>query len=212
VVAARGGKPVLRDTNKPAGSSTVTQGQVLLGDPKVHRLVRELADVTALTAGLAVLQGAEIEYVACARYVARPGPAADMELGFRNGTRRPAYCTAAGKVLLAHETPERVDAILTDVVSARRGANTITDPDRLIEELASVRKRGIATDNQESAIRLVGIAAPVHDAESGVVAALDLYTSTSRCSPRELEERGELDLIRTAEHISNLLGYAEECF
>ncbi|MDQ3521444.1 MAG: IclR family transcriptional regulator C-terminal domain-containing protein, partial [Gemmatimonadota bacterium] len=57
---------------------------------------------------------------------------------------------------------------------------TITDPERLREELATVRERGYAVNWTELESDLVGVGAPVRDHRSDVVAALSISAPVSR--------------------------------
>src|SRR5262249_6242821 len=56
----------------------------------------------------------------------------------RIGGRQPTYCTATGKVFLAHAAEHVVDTVL-DAGMPARTPNTITTPDRLRAELTSIR-------------------------------------------------------------------------
>ena len=84
------------------------------------------------------------------------------------GRTTPLHCVASGKVLLA-TMPER------DVMRlAKKGLQacterTITTLEQLLEELARVRRRGIATAFSEWEPGQNGIAAPVQDATAGAI-------------------------------------------
>jgi DNA-binding IclR family transcriptional regulator len=84
-------------------------------------------------------------------------------------------------VLLA-ASPEATAAACANGLS-RHGPGTITDPERLREELAHVRERGVAINREESRRGVLGVAAPVRR-EGEVVAALALAVARrSRSSP-----------------------------
>ena len=87
--------------------------------------------------------------------------------------RRPAHCTALGKVLLAHESPFRIDEIVKAGLP-RLTRKTITQPERFLNELARVRKRGYAVDNEEFYPGTRCLAAPVFDDAGRVVAAISI--------------------------------------
>jgi DNA-binding IclR family transcriptional regulator len=90
------------------------------------------------------------------------------------GRRLPLYATAAGKAILAQyddgTVRERLDRdgmrALTD--------NTITDRERLLDELSTVRDRGYGVDDQEHAdgVRAVGV--PVAGPTGFVLGALSV--------------------------------------
>ncbi|HEY6888482.1 MAG TPA: IclR family transcriptional regulator [Solirubrobacter sp.] len=102
----------------------------------------------------------------------------------RVGGRLPAHVTAAGKALLAF-APHTVETLYARGLD-RHGPGTITDPERLREELAGVRERGIAINREESRRGVVGVAAPVIS-DGTVVAALALAVARrSRSSPEAM--------------------------
>jgi DNA-binding IclR family transcriptional regulator len=90
-------------------------------------------------------------------------PVGAMRLTSTIGGRNPAHCTAVGKMLLAHALPD--DAAVRTWAAAvplvARTENTIVDADALCEELAEVRKRGYAVENQENELGVNCLAVPV---------------------------------------------------
>lgn len=79
----------------------------------------------------------------------------------RIGTRRYLHTISAGKAMLANLPTERVDEILDRHGLEQVTDSTITDPDRLQEELESVRERGYAYNDEESIHRLRSVGAPI---------------------------------------------------
>ena len=76
-----------------------------------------------------------------------------------------AHALALGKVVLALVSPEVVAGYLRSPGLRRFTAHTITDPDMLRAELATVRSRGYAVDREEFDDDFCCIAAPVRDAQ-----------------------------------------------
>src|SRR5262245_20021444 len=120
--------------------------------PHLDRIVEQLGE----SANLAMLDGHEVLYVAQS-----PGRHA-MRMVTEVGRRAATHCTAVGKVILAHQTDERVDDILRRGGMASRTPNTLTAPELLKAELVRIRERGYATDEeeQELGVRCVGVAVP----------------------------------------------------
>lgn len=118
-----------------------------------------------------------------------------------------AYCTATGRVLLAHASPEAVEAYFTRVQILSYTGFTVTELKRLRAILAKVRRDGYAINDQEFITGSTGIAVPLFDASGSAVAALNLGTLTSRFVRR----REELILLvrRTGDRISRELGYRQ---
>ncbi|HEX8101183.1 MAG TPA: IclR family transcriptional regulator C-terminal domain-containing protein [Solirubrobacteraceae bacterium] len=84
----------------------------------------------------------------------------------------PAHATAGGKLLLAHRDRWRESVLAQPLEPVARA--TITDRAALIEALAEIRARGLATEDSELADGLRAVAAPVRDAGGEVAGALSL--------------------------------------
>lgn len=94
------------------------------------------------------------------------------------GMQMEAYCSAIGKVLLAHLAEEELEAYLENGPFVPLTARTIVDPFRLREELAAVKMQGFAIDDAEAAEGLYCLAVPVPGRDGQVKAAV----SVSRAS------------------------------
>ena len=140
--------------------------------------VIDLYELTRETVHLATLHGTEVVYLA-KLYGHRPVPSPS-----RIGGRLPAHCTAVGKALLAYD-PDAAAAALC-VPLRRFTAHTITDPVMLAAELDTIRREGIAFDNEESQLGLNCVAAPVISPRGGVVAALSISGPRGRIDTRRL--------------------------
>lgn len=112
----------------------------------------------------------------------------------------PDHASAAGKVFLAWGVAAMEPRLerLTD--------RTIVDPEALAAELRTVRERGYATLVDELEPGLSVVAAPVFDAEGGVVAALAVSGPTSRLPAHRLALLGRV-AIEQAHAVSLRLGY-----
>jgi IclR family transcriptional regulator, pca regulon regulatory protein len=121
------------------------------------------------------------------------------------GSRLPAYCTALGRVLLAHLGEEQVAAELTKVEFVQHTKYTVTSRKKVEEVLAGVRSEGYALNDQELEIGLRAIAVPVRNVVGAVVAAMNVSTQASRVSRRELLERCLPVLQTAAEKLSSQL-------
>lgn len=87
------------------------------------------------------------------------------------GSRLPLHATGVGKVLLAH-APERVqERVLANL--ARMTPYTITQPRRLRDQLARVRRNGYAVTEEEMTLGACSVAVPVRaGGQCDVVAAV----------------------------------------
>ncbi|RNC72619.1 MAG: IclR family transcriptional regulator [Desulfuromonadales bacterium] len=124
----------------------------------------------------------------------------------RLGSRLPAYCTAAGKVMLAHLPPAELERYLARTDLNPYTPNTITDKDHLREHLREITAKGFAIDNEELELSVRGVAAPVCDYRNAVVGAVIISGPTMRFSDERIG--AELaPLSRKAAHeISQKLG------
>ncbi|MFD5770322.1 IclR family transcriptional regulator [Streptomyces sp. NPDC127049] len=106
-----------------------------------------LSDDTTETVHLARLDGTSVVYLATrqSQHHLRPFT--------RVGRRLPAHSTALGKALLATHDDEQVRELLPGTLPAVT-EHTITDRERLIEELAAVREQGFAVDREENTLGL----------------------------------------------------------
>jgi IclR family pca regulon transcriptional regulator len=172
-----------------------------------HSLLKELRDRSGYTVGLSVLDGPEIVIVDLLRTLRRGGRKHDM--GFAAGAQLPAYCTAAGKVLLAHLPEAQRRESIADMQLARLTANTITGKRALQDELEQVLESGIALGDQELAPGTQAIAAPVRD-ESRVVAAVSLSAHASMITLEDLAAALGPHVISNADRISARLGYRRD--
>jgi IclR family pca regulon transcriptional regulator len=143
---------------------------------------------------MSVLDGSDVVYVA--RSASRRIMSVDLSLG----TRLPAYVTSMGRVLLAALPAGEVEAHLGELV--KRTDRTLTDRARLLAELETVREQGWAVVDEELEYGLRSMAAPVHDAEDRVVAALNVSTIAHRTEVEVFIAAQLPPLLETATAIS----------
>lgn len=121
------------------------------------------------------------------------------------GARRPAYCTASGKVFLAYAEPDAVARILAGEMPPVT-PRTITTPAAMAHHLEAVRERGYAWDDEERIEGVRCVAAPVFDFEGRAVAAVSVATPSLRTPWSRLRELGVAAGVASAA-ISRDLGY-----
>lgn len=92
----------------------------------------------------------------------------------RPGTALPAYCTSAGKTLLAFVTAAKLDRYLATVVPARHTSATLTTVARIRAELEEIRRVGYALDRGELIEEAWCVAAPVLGGDGLAVAAVSV--------------------------------------
>jgi len=166
--------------------------------PQLERLALDLDE----TASMAVLEGADIVYIDRIRNRAIVG----VVLGI--GSHLPAHCVSLGKVLLADLAEPDLLARLSHARLTRMTDHTIIDRAALLAELATIRRQGYAISDQELAVGLRGVAAPIRDRSRGAVAAISVSGPTSTFTRERLEQAIAPAVVATATRISQALGYA----
>ena len=194
------------DRGEQAGSYRLGMRLLELGNLVKARLsvreaaiepMRELHRRTGQTVNLSVRQGDEIVYIERS-YSERSG----MQVVRAIGGRAALHLTSSGKLFLAYDDPRVVRSYATRTGLAGHTRNSITDPARLERELAQVRARGFARDNEELEPGVRCIAASIRDDSGMIVAGLSLSAPSERMQDAWIE-----DLLATASRISASLGY-----
>ncbi|MEV5887912.1 IclR family transcriptional regulator [Nonomuraea fuscirosea] len=108
-----------------------------------------------------------------------------VPLPSRIGGRLPLTCTAIGKALLAFSGPELADTILAGPLP-RLTSFSITDPLRLRTALEQTQVSGLAYEEQEAALGISCIAAPVFAGAGEPVAALSVAVPREHFRPAHL--------------------------
>ena len=126
------------------------------------------------------------------------------QMASRIGMSIPLHCTALGKSVLAFLPAEEVSAIIASTGLPARTPATITDWRRLDAELAFVRERGYAVDDEENEATVRCIAAPVVDLSGRAVGGVSVTTVTFVASRGQLESFAP-DLLAAAAKISQAL-------
>lgn len=132
-------------------------------------------------------------------------PPAPFFLQVVPGTRLEYHAGAFGKAILAFQPEERVRRLLPARLPAFT-PRTVTERDRLMEELRRTRKTGLAYDREERVTGVYCIGAPVFDANAEAVAGLGVTGLVSRFDAAN-RRRFEEDVLACAERVSRDIGY-----
>ena len=163
--------------------------------PYLNQISRSLNE----SCSLAVLQDDEV------LYVGRSAASRIMSVSLTTGSRLPAYCTALGRMLLAHLPPHELDGYLARVPLKAMTERTVVNPERLKETLEGVRRDDYAIVEEELEIGLRSIAVPVRGASGNVLAALNIGAHAARVSNRKMKEEFLPVLLKGAQDLSILL-------
>jgi DNA-binding IclR family transcriptional regulator len=120
----------------------------------------------------------------------------------------PGYGTVMGRVLLAWQTPDKVDAYFARTELLPFNDKTPTTEAQIRAALAKIRQDGYGTIVDEYFSGGAGIAAPIRNAAGDVVAVLDIATVTARYELRRAEMLAAV--LDGAARISARLVYSQE--
>lgn len=108
----------------------------------------------------------------------------------RNSTD-PMNTTGSGKTMLAFMRPEQTEEFLRQPM-IRLTEHTITDPDKMREELALIRQRGYAIDNMENSIGLRCVAVPLLNRAGELVGAMSISGPSARVTMEKIPQYVEI--------------------
>ena len=169
--------------------------------PKCARPVLEwLARETEETILLGVLseEGHEISYV---DVIESEKP---LRFAVRVGNRRPLYCTAAGKVMLAF-SPKSFQTKYLAQTKFVKFTNDTSTKDELVAMFPEIRRRAVVFDANGIIDGATGIASPCFDEAGLVSCSITIAGPTSRLLATR--ERIERLTLKGAEQLSEILGY-----
>lgn len=169
--------------------------------PQLHEVLVGLADRSGETANLGNRVGAEVVYLDRAQ----SPQALRWEIGV--GARVPVHASAMGKAILSTLSRREVERILPRRLGPRT-PNTMVERAALLTDLARVRRRGFAVDNEEfmEAIRCVAVPVAPRAGEAAS-SALSLVGPAFRLTVERAEDLADM-LKAAARKISRLPAFA----
>jgi DNA-binding IclR family transcriptional regulator len=144
-------------------------------------------------------------------YVAQERPSQRVSVETEIGSQPELYCTATGKALLAFLDDIEVRA-LVDEPFVQYTHRTIADFEGLSRDLASVRTRGYAVDDEERNSGVRCVAAPIFDIMGVTVASIGISGPTTRLGVERVPELGALVLAAAIEITSQIGGRSPSGF
>ncbi|WP_018000603.1 IclR family transcriptional regulator [Paracoccus sp. N5] len=101
------------------------------------------------------------------------------------GSRVPLHATAAGKLALSQINDGKLERYLKRTELYAYTAQTITDPDRLRDELRQIRQQGYSTDTGEFVPGMIAMAVPVLDRSGQLIATVSFHAPVQRLTLAE---------------------------
>jgi IclR family acetate operon transcriptional repressor len=126
------------------------------------------------------------------------------EMRSRVGNQLQLHCTAIGKAILAHLPVDEVETVVGTAGMPSRTPSTITDIPALHADLAAVRERGYALDDEENELTVRCIGAAVLDRAGRPRGGISVSTVVFAVERAEL--LGYVPLLRsTARRVADLI-------
>lgn len=160
--------------------------------PHLERLVAR----TGESCSIAQLDGSDIVYVA------RVAVPKIVGLSVQIGTRFPALPTSLGKVQLAALAPAELAAVLAQPTRSGLVPRWQPDPAEQDAELREVRARGWALTDEQLALGIRSVAAPLRDGSGRVIAGVNVNCHAAETPVEKLIEHHLPLLLQTAGEIS----------
>jgi DNA-binding IclR family transcriptional regulator len=174
--------PVLFEISRAAGP---------FGTGRNTRPILEwLADQSGETAHFGVLSGTEVRYVDVVESVSV------LRVTGRVGRLNPAHATSLGKAMLSTFDDAHVRALYAEWEISAPTQRSITDLDRLVNELAATRARGWARNRAEMQAGVCSVGVAIVHPTYGVLGGFSIATPQAR-STRALEKT-HAELLRRA--------------
>jgi IclR family acetate operon transcriptional repressor len=161
--------------------------------------LRHLVERTRMGAHLAILDHGDAVYI---ERIESPG---FIKMDIWNGRRVAPQATAIGKALICRLERQEVQEIAARHPITPASSKTITSLPRLWDELSEVSRRGYAIDDEEHAVGVRCVAAPVVAASGEVVAAIGVSGTVMQINDEYLPAVGSL-MRSTALRFSAQLG------
>ena len=186
------------------GSRLWYLGSAYLAGHRVLTAAMPYLSRTDVLDGVAVQLVERIDTLAVAVYSAQR--LADDITKAHFGYHFPLHCGSKGQVLLAYESAEFIESYLRRDLE-RLTPDTITDPRRLREVLAAVRKQGYAITVADVQPSTGSMAAPIQDAGGRTVAALCYVFRKGILKSERVKDQMIDHLVHTAQSVSLGMGW-----
>jgi DNA-binding IclR family transcriptional regulator len=133
--------------------------------------MEDLYEATHANVQLAVLDGFD------ALFLEKISGRDSVQILTRVGGRLPLHATGVGKALLAHASPDTIEAVIARGLEALT-PRTIVEPDEMRACLDEIRRAGFAWTRDEMTVGAASVGAPVFGPGSVAVAAISIVVDS----------------------------------
>lgn len=174
-------------------------GIIKIARPYLEELSRNVAE----TVNLGILSGSYVLYIDT---VQSPNP---IKADWGTGRKMPLHASALGKVLLAFQKDEVQQNIIQGLPFLKLTSRTITSAEALKKDLAIIRERGYALDDEETLAGLACFAAPILGFRGEAMASVSLTFPKYRYRDgSEKKENMLSQLLTVSSTLSRELGFS----
>lgn len=164
------------DGNYQLGIKLIEFGEQAAAQLDIREVARKHLEVltqeTGLLGHLGVIDNNE------AFYILKIESPSTIRVHSWEGKSLSLYCSGLGKCLLAWADEKVRDEFLKALIFRQYTQYTIDSREKLLEELAQIRRRGWAYDNQEAYLNVRCVAAPVFSSNGKLAAAVSAVGTT----------------------------------
>ncbi len=144
-----------------------------------HGILQRLSEEVGETCNISVPDGSQMVYF---DRVETHWP---LRIQLKKNDRVPIYCTASGKLFLNNLPSTKRSRLLAKIHFEQYTDNTLTDVDKLKDELKRLSQQDIGVDNEEFMQGMVAVAVPLRSEEGAFYGALAMHAPSARMSMEE---------------------------
>ena len=127
------------------------------------------------------------------------------KITYAQGTYFPINAGAYGKTIMAFYKPfKELEKIVRKAELKKITPNSITDPEKLLEEYKKIRTRGYTISDEENLIGALGIGAPVFDKEGKIRGCLAIAAVKATIKKEDIEKLANM-IKKGAKEISKYI-------
>lgn len=165
---------------------------------EVRKIVRYISRESNEAVHLAVLDGTEVIYLM------KEEGTHTIRMASSIGRRLPAHATAVGKALLSGLSDDEIRDLYQDIHLVKVTSHTISEVEKLIEQLRQTRVRGYASEQEESTENITCVAAPIRNSTGSVCAAVSISVPVFRIEEENMKYYTKL-IVEGARKIESLI-------
>lgn len=128
-----------------------------------------------------------------------------LQISATVGRRIPLHAGAGSKCLLAHSGPDFIERFIAQAAPFERYTRqTITDPQALLSELATIREQGFSVSDEDLDEGACSIAAPIFNHAGACIAAISIASPKSRFGDDDAQRNRQAVIVAAHEASGHL--------